>query len=915
MSLPPIAAAASRYIRVLRLALVDIPAGSKGPTVNGWNKPGGYFTDAEAAEVFWTEHPTHNLGVVLAPSGVCSLDVDDKESARQVLWEVLGVDLDALQLVFPTVVGNPERCRVMFRVPEGVELGAHKLTWPNQADPDGSKFRAANQRKASAKKAAEVARKVGDDAAEAEALTAMETAQADAKAVAPFTVFELRAGDVQDVLPPSIHPNTGQPYTWRTPLPESGPIPELPVELLRGWVNWDIVKRDGLACCPWAPKASAPMKAKTAKRPKAAAGEGESPVDAFNRAHDVEQLLESHGYERRGMKWLCPGSTSGIAGITIAEGTLFSHHGSDPLCNGHRNDAFDVFRILDHGGDHNAAVKAAARMLGIARPGRERPPAEPDTVAENPAAAPDQGGEGEGLPWDIEAILKRFALVFGSTSVFDLVGRAVVKWRAFEMLVGKPLAKAWLVCEKKRVVSEHLAKRQEAEARVEAGKPDDVEGMTSTERYVYLDGSQDIWDRKLRERLPAKAVQLALGDGFKLWVNSPWRQVIPAVNLVFDPTMRASPATHINLFEGLPLTPVADLDRCKGIRYLIKHQCNGDKAAEHWVTCWLAYPLQNLGKKMDTALLLHSIFEGSGKSLLLSDVMREVYGMYMATVGQEQLESSWSAWRSSKLYAVFEEVVSRDQRYNSVGRVKHLITGKTVRIESKFINGWEEASFMNAVFLSNELMPWPISENDRRLLVLWPEKTLAEKAQKRVSWELENGGPAAFLQYLLDYDCGDFNEHTKPINTPARQWLVEVSRSGWETFLKQWQGGLLDVPYNVAVASDVYGLYCAWCAATREHGVLTETKFGLFASKHIAKSEGQVHWYDDFSVRQYTRLFVPDLPSGVALGDAKAIGKLVKTFRDAAHAAGWHPEKWERLRGWAQPIATPGRREPEPEPV
>ncbi|RML46951.1 Bifunctional DNA primase/polymerase [Pseudomonas savastanoi pv. glycinea] len=36
---------------------------------------------------------------------------------------------------------------------------------------------------------------------------------------------------------------------------------------------------------------------------------------------------------------------------------------------------------------------------------------------------------------------------------------------------------------------------------------------------------------------------------------------------------------------------------------------------------------------------------------------------------------------------MFEEVVSRDQRYNQVGKIKHLVTGKTVRMESKFING------------------------------------------------------------------------------------------------------------------------------------------------------------------------------------------------------------------------------------
>ena len=49
------------------------------------------------------------------------------------------------------------------------------------------------------------------------------------KELAPVTVFELRGGLVQDVLPPSIHPDTGKPYFWRTP-PSADGLPELPRE-------------------------------------------------------------------------------------------------------------------------------------------------------------------------------------------------------------------------------------------------------------------------------------------------------------------------------------------------------------------------------------------------------------------------------------------------------------------------------------------------------------------------------------------------------------------------------------------------------------------------------------------------------------------------------------------------------------
>lgn len=286
------------YVQDQGLAVVQIPPGEKGPTAQNWNKPGGYFTDAAEAEAFWSRHPKHNMGVVLGPSRVCSLDVDHVGYTRQVLQDVLGMDLDALPAAFPTLVGNPARFRVMFRLPEGVEFSRHSLAWPNEMDPDGSQFK---QLMAEARQAKEA----GDAALEAEL-------RAKAKPLAPVTVFELRAGLVQDVLPPSIHPETGRPYSWRTP-PSADGLPELPRDLLNIWRNWDVFKRMALEACPWAPKA-APAPVRAAAPARAPVGDQPSVIDAFNRAQDVESLLKAHGYERRGRKWLCPQSSTGLPG-------------------------------------------------------------------------------------------------------------------------------------------------------------------------------------------------------------------------------------------------------------------------------------------------------------------------------------------------------------------------------------------------------------------------------------------------------------------------------------------------------------------------------------------------------------------------------------------------------------------------
>lgn len=366
MNHPPTCADwAKRYIDAFDLALVAIEPGKKAPKGKAWNKAGGYFSDADQAAAFWLKHPHHNMGVVLGPSQLCSLDVDDVQWTRQLLSDQLGVDLDHLALTCPTVVGNPQRMRLLFRVPVGIELGRHALAWPNQKDPDGSLFKSVVQLLKAAEASADQ--------------SAVVTLKAQAEALKRFTVFEFRAGLVQDVLPPSIHPGTGKPYVWKTP-PSIEGFPVLIPQLLNAWKNWDLFKRDAETACPWRVKTKPSPKTRTSRI------EGVSPsvIEQFNRAHEVESLLTAHGYTQHGQRWLCPQSSTGLPGVSVTDGKVYSHHGADPLANGHQNDAFAVYCLLEHGGDVPKAVKAAARLFGL----NEKPASKTRTPGKPPKSVP-----------------------------------------------------------------------------------------------------------------------------------------------------------------------------------------------------------------------------------------------------------------------------------------------------------------------------------------------------------------------------------------------------------------------------------------------------------------------------------------------------------------------------------------------
>jgi P4 family phage/plasmid primase-like protien len=89
----------------------------------------------------------------------------------------------------------------------------------------------------------------------------------------------------------------------------------------------------------------------------------------FNQNHSVKAVLERHGYTRTGERFIRPGGKS--ASVSVKDGRSCHLSSNDPLNDGKVrsgigiHDSFDVFTILEHGGDAKAAVKAAARLLGI----------------------------------------------------------------------------------------------------------------------------------------------------------------------------------------------------------------------------------------------------------------------------------------------------------------------------------------------------------------------------------------------------------------------------------------------------------------------------------------------------------------------------------------------------------------------
>jgi hypothetical protein len=391
------------------------------------------------------------------------------------------------------------------------------------------------------------------------------------------------------------------------------------------------------------------------------------------------------------------------------------------------------------------------------------------------------------------------------------------------------------------------AKRERAPAKGEGGEtppkrapkklPQSVWDMVDhmCERFVLIYSTDQAWDclELMLVRIPA--LRLAFGKTpVNLWLerSAPQRKMIRPVDLVFEPGQKPPPPA-VNMFSGLDLLPVkCEPAEVQPMLALLRHLCSesvlagrgaagegdggaGDDvdAVMHWVLCWMALPLQQIGAKMATACVFHGA-QGTGKNLFW-DVWRDLFGVYGITVGQTELEDKFNGWISRKLAIVGDEVVSRQEMYHNKNRLKMVVTQ-----QDKFpIRGMQqetrwESNHANVVFLSNESQPLALEERDRRYMVIYTPLEAPADLYAAAKEFKAAGGAGKWLHYLQTYQLDGFTPHTKPLLTRAKEDLV---RAGWKPsvlFAHEWLEGVLDLPVRVCSNEQLYRAFRRWADNT-----------------------------------------------------------------------------------------------------
>lgn len=451
-------------------------------------------------------------------------------------------------------------------------------------------------------------------------------------------------------------------------------------------------------------------------------------------------------------------------------------------------------------------------------------PAAAPPAPSSPAAAPDDGAAAGADVWDdaaADAALDGQALPGNARPVADAAGGGGG--------AGDPPAPAAAAAPE-----EDVPKPSGKKAKVYPPEFwDAIDRML--ERYALVYGSNQVWDLELARFVEVPHLRLACGTtAVNFWLASTRRRMVYPEDLVFEPGADV-PDGKINLFQGVKVAPVPcnEEDVAPMLR-LLRHLCGssvlvsgleGDDAPEagraddvdavmHWVLSWQAYPHQHLGAKMRTALIFHGS-QGTGKNLFF-DAWRDTFGELGKTVGQTELEEKYNAgWLSRTLAIVGDEVVSKAELYHNKNRLKMIVTQEhRFPIRAMHCDVRYETNHANVVFTSNEDLPLALEDRDRRYLVVYTPLEADPDLYDEVKRFLLGDGIGKWLHYLQNYELGDFDRHTKPLMTRAKQLLIEANWKPTQRFVAEWIGGYLDLPRRACSREQIFRAFRRWAENT-----------------------------------------------------------------------------------------------------
>lgn len=204
---------------------------------------------------------------------------------------------------------------------------------------------------------------------------------------------------------------------------------------------------------------------------------------------------------------------------------------------------------------------------------------------------------------------------------------------------------------------------------------------------------------------------------------------------------------------------------------------------------WLAYIVQNAGKRINWAILLQGA-QGTGKSYF-AKVLEWVLGSNAKSLDPSALGERFTGWAHGSVVNIVEEIrIKGDDKWRIMDRLKPFITNSMIQIEEKGRDHRTVPNFTNYLLLTNYKDALPITNDDRRFCVMYGRiqneqelfdffggrEQTADYFENLFSESEKHAG--TIKSFLLKYNISDeFKASGRAPDTSSRQAMIQATIS------------------------------------------------------------------------------------------------------------------------------------------
>lgn len=226
----------------------------------------------------------------------------------------------------------------------------------------------------------------------------------------------------------------------------------------------------------------------------------------------------------------------------------------------------------------------------------------------------------------------------------------------------------------------------------------------------------------------------------------------------------------------------------------IKHTlCDDNDAIYEYLLNWLAYIVQNQGKKTGVMIVFIGP-SGCGKSTFYS-WLHPIFGQYFENIKTADLGAQFSgtSFNEKFLIAIDEWNIKELDPKMADGLLKNIVTDPTMRVEAKYVQAYTATSHNNLMASTN--FTFGIAPSSvgyfRRLLTIKCGSTKPPQYYKEmhhlIGTSSQNDNRFALNMHfwgkmLYERNVQDF----KPSHFPITDYQIKILANTWKPFMKWW---------------------------------------------------------------------------------------------------------------------------------